>query len=484
MDLRDYGRILRKRWLLILLCMLLGGGAAVGISQLQTPIYEAQTQLFVSAQSASDTLADAAQGGIFTQQRVKSYAQIVTSPEVLQPVINRLGLSETPDQLADQISASAPLDTVLINVAVDDTSRQRAKDIANAVSQQFTEQVLTLETPVGGGTSPVKVTVVKQADLPTEPVSPRTKVNLALGLLLGLALGIAVAVFRETLDTTIKRIDDLQRITGAGALGMIAFDSDASKHPLITAIDPASTRSESFRTLRTNLQFVDIDRPPRTVVITSAVAGEGKSTTACNLAITLAQAGIRVVLVESDLRRPKIAEYLGVEGSVGLTSVLIGRAGLDDALQTWGRCGLAVLASGPIPPNPSELLGSGHMVALLRQLQQRFDVVIIDAPPLLPVTDAAVLSRICDGAVLVVRYGKTRREQLERTAQALRTVDARILGTVMNMAPTKGPDAYAYGYGYSYAYKSRTDRPRINSVTSQGDVLPDTRVGRRAQARR
>jgi polysaccharide biosynthesis transport protein len=484
MDLRDYGRMLRKRWLLILVCVLLGGGAATAVSALSTPIYEAQTQMFVSAQSATDNLADAAQGGIFTQQRVKSYAQIVASPDVLAPVITELHLNTTADDLAKQISASAPLDTVLINVAVDDPSPTRARDIANAVSQEFTAQILTLETPAGGGPPPVKVSVVKQADLPLAPVLPRTKVNLALGLMLGLSLGIGLAVLRESLDTTIKRIDDLQSITGAGALGMIAYDSDAAKHPLVTAIDPSSTRSESFRTLRTNLQFVDIDHPPRTVVITSAVAGEGKSTTACNLAITLAQAGIRVALVESDLRRPKISEYLGVEGAVGLTSVLIGRASLDDALQSWGRCGLAVLASGPIPPNPSELLGSGHMVALLRQLQQRFDVVIIDAPPLLPVTDAAVLSRICDGAVLVVRYGRTRREQLLRTTQALETVDARILGTVMNMAPTKGPDAYAYGYGYAYSYKPRTDRPRINQVTSQGDVLPDTRMARRAKAHR
>ena len=481
MELRDYGRILRKRWLLILVCLLLGGGAAYGVSSLTTPIYEAQTQMFVSAQSASNNLADAAQGGTFTQQRVKSYAQIVASPDVLQPVIDQLHLNTTADKLAGQITASAPLDTVLINVSVDDPSPSRARDIANAVSQEFTSQVQSLETPVGGGASQVKVTVVKQADLPLTPVSPRTKVNLALGLLLGLAMGVGLAVLRETLDTTVKRMDDLQRATGAGALGMIAYDSDAAKHPLITAIDPSSSRAESFRTLRTNLQFVDIDRPPRTVVITSAVAGEGKSTTACNLAITLAQAGIRVALVESDLRRPKIAEYLGIEGSVGLTSVLIGRASLDEALQSWGRCGLAVLASGPIPPNPSELLGSGHMVALLRQLQQRFDVVIVDAPPLLPVTDAAVLSRICDGAVLVVRYGKTRREQVERTAQALRTVDARILGTVMNMGPTKGPDAYAYGYGDSYSYKARSDRPRINTVTTQGDVLPDTRMSRRAK---
>ena len=480
MDLRDYGRMLRKRWLVIVVFLLVGGGAGYATSALATPVYEAQTQLFVSAQSSDVSLSDANQGSLFTQQRVKSYAQIVNTPAVLAPVIKELHLSISTDALAHSVSATAPLDTVLINVSVDSTSPAQARDIANAVSDEFADQVRQLETPVSGGPAPVNLTVVKQADLPTAPVSPRPKVDLALGLLLGIAIGVGLAVLRESLDTTVKRVEDLVSITGAGTLGMIAYDSDAAKSPLITAIDPTSQRSESFRTLRTNLQFVDIDHPPRTVVITSAVAGEGKSTTACNLAITLAQAGIRVALVESDLRRPKIADYLGVEGAVGLTSVLIGRATLDDALQSWGRSGLAVLASGPIPPNPSELLGSGHMVALLRQLQQRFDVVIIDAPPLLPVTDAAVLSRICDGAVVVVRYGKTKREQLDRTVKALSTVDARILGTVLNMAPTKGPDAYAYGYGYGYSYKARSDRPRMNSVTSQGDVLPDTRMARRA----
>jgi succinoglycan biosynthesis transport protein ExoP len=480
MDLRDYGRMLRKRWMVIVVFLLVGGGAGYATSALATPVYEAHTQLFVSAQSSDVSLSDANQGSLFTQQRVKSYAQIVNTPAVLAPVIKELHLSISTDALAHSVSATAPLDTVLINVSVDSTSPAQARDIANAVSTEFADQVRQLETPVSGGPAPVNLTVVKQADLPTAPVSPRPKVDLALGLLLGAAVGVGLAVLRESLDTTIKRVEDLVSITGAGTLGMIAYDSGAAKSPLITAIDPTSQRSESFRTLRTNLQFVDIDHPPRTVVITSAVAGEGKTTTACNLAITLAQAGIRVALVESDLRRPKVADYLGVEGSVGLTSVLIGRATLDDALQSWGRSGLAVLASGPIPPNPSELLGSGHMVALLRQLQQRFDVIIIDAPPLLPVTDAAVLSRICDGAVVVVRYGKTKREQLDRTAKALSTVDARILGTVMNMAPTKGPDAYAYGYGYGYSYKARSDRPRMNAVTSQGDVLPDTRMARRA----
>jgi non-specific protein-tyrosine kinase len=479
LTLREYARLLRKRWLLILVLTLLGGGAAAGASYLATPVYQATTQLFVSASSGGSGITDAYQGGLFTQQRVKSYAQIIDSPKVLAPAITQLGLTMDPNELAKHVTATAPLDTVLIDVKVDDTNPKQAMDLANTISAVFAGQVAGLET-TSGGTAPVKVTTVRDATLPLTPITPRTKINIAIGALLGLLAGIAFAILRETLDTTVKRVDDLHEITEAATLGLVAYDSDAVKRPLVVHLDPHSARAESFRTLRTNLQFVDIDHPPRTVVITSAIPGEGKSTTACNLAITLAQAGIRVALVEGDLRRPKVADYLGVEGSVGLTSVLIGRATLDEALQGWGRGGMAVLASGPVPPNPSELLGSGHMVALLRQLQQRFDVVIIDAPPLLPVTDAAVLTRICDGAVLVVRFGKTKREQVEQAVEALRTVDARMLGSVLNMTPNKGPEGGGY-YTYTGGYSSQTNRPRINSVTTQGDVLPDTRMGRKAK---
>ncbi len=479
LTLREYARLLRKRWLLILLLMVIGGGAAYGVSYLQKPVYQAQTQLFVSAASDGSGISDAYQGGLFTEQRVKSYAQIIDSPKVLGPAITQLGLTIDPNELAQHVSATAPLDTVLIDVKVDDPSPQRAMDLANTISSVFSSQVANLETSTGG-TAQVKVTTVRDATLPTTPISPRTKINVAIGVLLGLLIGVGIAILRETLDTTVKKVEDLHEITEAATLGLVAYDSDAAKRPLVVHLDPHSSRSESFRTLRTNLQFVDIDHPPRTVVITSAVPGEGKSTTACNLAITLAQAGIRVALVEGDLRRPKVADYLGLEGSVGLTSVLIGRATLDEALQGWGRGGLSVLASGPVPPNPSELLGSGHMVALLRQLQQRFDVVLIDAPPLLPVTDAAVLTRICDGAVLVVRFGKTKREQVEQAVEALRNVDARLLGSVLNMSPSRGPEAGGY-YTYGGGYTTQTNRPRINSVTTQGDVLPDTRMGRKAR---
>ena len=175
------------------------------------------------------------------------------------------------------------------------------------------------------------------------------------------------------------------------------------------------------------------------MVVTSPSAEEGKSTTSCNLAITLAQAGLRTILVEADLRRPRVADYMGLEGAVGLMSVLSGLATLEDALQPWGRNAMWVLASGPLPPNPSEVLGSHQMIDLLKSLDDRADVVVFDSPPLLPVTDAAVLARLTDGAVLVVRHGSTRKEQVTRALEALQNVDAKLLGTVLNRAPGQGP---------------------------------------------
>jgi len=214
--------------------------------------------------------------------------------------------------------------------------------------------------------------------------------------------------------------------------------------------------------LRTNLQFVQVDGPLRSLVMTSSVPREGKSTTTCNLAITLSQAGLRVCLVEADLRRPRAADYLGMIGAVGLTDVLIGRVALEDAVQTWGQGMLDVLPSGPLPPNPSELLSSRAMTELMTTLHERYDLVLIDAPPLLPVTDAAILSTVADGAVLCVHAGKTRRDQLEQAAGALRSVDAKVLGVVLTMVPTKGPDAYQ-GYDRNYgAYQSDVHKPQMS----------------------
>ena len=253
-------------------------------------------------------------------------------------------------------------------------------------------------------------------------------INLALGFLVGLAIGVGAAVLLETLDTRIKSIEALAKHFDQPLLGVIGFEAEAEKKPLLTDVPGQSKRAESFRQVRTNLQFVDIDHRPQSIVVTSSVPREGKSTTAINLAITIAQTGQPVFLIEGDLRRPKVADYLGIEGGAGLTDVLVGRATVDEVMQPWGDTGnLWVMASGPLPPNPSELLGSQAMADLVHHLEKRA-TLIIDAPPLLPVTDAAVLTRLAGGALMIIATGKTRREQLrtaEQNIEARRRQDPR-----------------------------------------------------------
>nr|WP_306254571.1 CpsD/CapB family tyrosine-protein kinase [Ornithinimicrobium cryptoxanthini] len=247
------------------------------------------------------------------------------------------------------------------------------------------------------------------------------------------------------LDTNVRGESDIHRVTDEPVIGAIAFDKDAEDHPLVIEIDPHSHRSEAFRSLRTNLFYLSPDEPARTLLITSTVPNEGKSTTSVNLALTMAETGARVCLIEGDLRRPRMLEYMGLESAAGLTDVLVGRVDVEDVLQPHVS-NLHVLGCGPIPPNPSELLGSAAMERLLERLSKDYDYVVIDAPPVLAVTDAAVLSTLADGTIVVVGVGVVKRDTLSRAIAALERVDANVLGVVLNRLPVKGPDAYAYDY--------------------------------------
>lgn len=450
LDLRDYLRTIRRNWILIAASTLAGIMVGGALAVLTKPTYTAETQLFVAIQN-SGSVQELQQGNTFSQARVQSYVRTVASPLVLQPAIDSLGLSVSPAELAQRVKASSVLNTVLISISVEDNSPVQAAATAQAVGDSLIRAIDSLEKPKTGGTSPVSVSVITPATAPTSPSAPNTRLNLLLGLLVGLALGIGLAIVRSTLDTRIRGEADLRRVSDAPLLGGIAFDQDAAKSPLLTQTAPQSPRAESFRQLRTNLQFANVAGQAKTVLITSSLPGEGKSTTATNLAIALAQAGQGVCLVDADLRRPMVSDYLGLDRNAGLTTALIGKADLMDLLQPWGADNLCVLTSGEIPPNPSELLGSASMNSLIGTLEAHFDIVIIDAPPLLPVTDAAVLSQHVGGVVVVVGTQKLRSQDLQKSLSALDLVGSNVLGVVLNRLPVKGPDAYSYSYS---AYES------------------------------
>ncbi|MFG1959001.1 polysaccharide biosynthesis tyrosine autokinase [Nonomuraea sp. NPDC049028] len=446
MDLLYYMRLLRRNWLLLLISLVIGISTAVVVTANTPPQYVATISMLVSGQDREGSLSTAYQAGMLSAQRVQSYATLLSS----RRVVSQITTPEDIRRMQANISAEVVPGTVLLRATVTDTDPARAAQLANALGTRFTQLIEQLER-VNSATRPtVKVTVVDQAEIPQTPVSPRPVVNLVVAVLIALVIAIGSLTLRDRLDTTIKTSDALQRVSKSSTLGIIGYERDARRHPLIVRSGGRSSRSEAFRSLRTNLQFIGVDRQPKSLVITSCLPNEGKSSTSSNLAITLAQAGWRVLLVDGDLRRPRIPTYLGIEGAVGLTDVLIGKAKLDEVIQPWGEPRLFVLPSGQIPPNPSELLGSRGMRQVIDQVMDDYDIVIVDAPPLLPVTDAATLSAICDGVLLVARYGKTRQEHIVRGTELLASINARIVGTVMNFVPAKASRYDGYGYGYGY----------------------------------
>ena len=448
MEVHDYLRILQARWKIVAVTSAVVLFGALVASLLATPQYQASTRLFVSTSSGA-SVSELYQGNRFSQERVASYTKLLTGTTLAQRTLDSLGITDpTPAELAGKVKASSAPDTVLIDVTVTDPSPERARDLANALSDEFVDMARELETPENGGSPAARVVVEQHAATPSSAVSPNTKRNVALGLLVGVLLGIGAAVLRDRLDNTVKDRKTAEDIAGAGLVGTIPLDKERQETAAIVFRDANSGSAEAYREMRTNLQFLDVDNPPRVLVVTSALPSEGKSTTAINTALVLAEAGHSVVLVEGDLRRPRVSKYLGVIGDAGFSTVLAGRAGLDDVLQPTRFENLTVLAAGALPPNPSELLGSATAKQIVEDLRTRFDYVIIDASPLLPVTDAVVLSAAADGALMIVRHGKTTREQMVRAVGNLANAGVRVLGTIITMAPSNRPGAYEYRYYY------------------------------------
>ncbi len=419
----------RERRLVIVALTLAGVGVAAVLSLLTTPQYRAGTTVFLSV-SRGDTVSELNQGAAYTQNLVKSFSEVATTPAVLDPVIRDLRLDTTPDRLARVLTVELAPDTVLVTVSARSPSPQRAAQVANAVGTQLARTVGDLSALGPRAARAINVTTVATAEPPAEPFTPRPWRDLPLGLALGLLAGLGAATLAEFSTARVRTEQDLRAVVD---LPVLATVRRHRRHVLLDG-GGHGPGAESYKSLRTNLLSDEVRAGGRSVVVTSATQGDGTTTTAVNMAITVAAAGVRVLLVEADLRRPSLARSLNLPGTEGLSAVLRGEVAYTEVVQSWGDVELEVLPAGRVPTDPSELLGSPTMALLLADLGERYDLVVLDTPAATAVTDAAVLGRQADGVLLVVDSRSSTRAGLETCLDALELAGGAVLGMVLNRA--------------------------------------------------
>lgn len=440
MNLPEYARLLRRRIALIVIVTAIGLGGAVAYCVIKTPEYVATSDSYVFV-GGSTSVSDLSSASDFSQRIATSLSRIARTPLVLDQVVRDGGYTGSPTRFASKVDVSADSDSLILSISVRDEVPARAARYANLISQRLGVVAGQL-TPDQSGTS-VSLTTVQPATAPTQPVDPRPIPLIPLGALGGLLVGVLLAVLVESLDNRLRDPASVESITELPLIAQVPLDAQLRRGAETPVSEPTA---EAFRFLRTNLRYVGLTGQDhgRTTLITSSIAGEGKSTTAVNLAQSLAQAGDRVLLIDGDLRRRRLAERLGLSNGVGLSDVLVGTVPVDDAKQRWGHGALEVLPGGPQPPNPSELLQSDRLTDLLTWARTRYDAIVIDAPPVLPVTDAIALSSAVDGVLFVVSARDSRRSLSTAALRLLQQVDAPIKGVVLTKTPPRAHAVYAY----------------------------------------
>lgn len=444
MDLRGYLAALSRSWLVIVVLAVAGGAAGLGAYKATAPTYASSVTYYVATPSTQGT--NIQSGGQFAESRVNSYAILLQSERLADRVAADTRVNA--QDVYGHITASAQASTVLVTATVDGGSAAQVNAISRDLSSAFPAMVDELDNQ-NASQSTVQVTVVSG---PTDAVrvSPSLAKYLALGLLGGALIGVIIALLRELLDVTVRSVDTATALVKAPVIGVIDYDAAAKKEPLIVGRASSSPRAEGFRQLRTNLRYIDSAKQADVLVVTSSLPVEGKSTVAADLALALTESGSRTLLLDADLRRPSLADLFGLEQKVGLTNVLVGQIAVEDAIQQWGTKGPDVLTSGGVPPNPTELLGGDRMRRLMAELRSRYDKIIVDAPPLLPVADAVVAAELADGVLFVIRHGKTPRSSVVDAARSLHSVEARIVGSVLNMRRLSRRERRRYtGKGYA-----------------------------------
>ena len=447
MNMQDYLRICRRRWAIILISLVLALIGAAATYPFQPITYASTTKVFVSAATGTD-LAQLQQGTSFAEQRAATYADLVTTPAVLGPVVEMLELPMQASTLSNDVSAEALPGTTLLEITATAGSAQEAANIASAVVTSLQDVVDDIESSVEG--TPIgepgimDLAVVQAAEIPVRPESPRLDVTLGTGLLIGLVVGIGLAFLREALDNTIRRPEDFAPLTVAPLLGVTRREGggrDMRRQKGRATADSAA----AFREMRMRLRFGESFSSPSSYVITSSVEGEGRTTVAVNLARSLADGGRKTLLIGADFENPDLPEWLDMgpdTGEVaGLRDVLSGSVYLEDVIIPEVEEGLDVILPGRREDQSMEPSSVEQVQVLLEACAENYDVTIIDTPALLSVSDAALLAQITTGVIVVARYGTATRAQLATSFELLARARARVVGLVLAGVPVRGPDS-------------------------------------------
>ena len=530
MELRRYVSVLRKWFWLVIACTVLAGGLAYFVSRNSTPVYQAAATLMVN-QAANPATATAYSDILTSERLARTYASLLTSRPVLEETARRLGVDLKT--LQGTVSVTPVRETQLLEIKVQGSDPDLVAQVANTLPQVFIDrnrelqlgrvseskanlekEISNVEADLARTQTTLNATtddtqqarleaslaqyrstystlvasyqqvklaeaqatnnlvVAESAEVPQTPIRPRPLVTGLLAAIVGVLVAIGAAYVIEYLDDTVKTPDDVTRVSGLPTLGAIArLRESGDDRQLVASLESKAPESEAYRTLRTNIQFSSVDKPARTLLVTSSGPSEGKSTTVANLAVVMAQTGQRVIAVDADLRRPVLHRVFGVPNNTGVTTALLAGddMGLESHLRSTKVENLSVLTSGPIPPNPSEMLGSHRMASLIESLTQLADVVIFDSPPVLAVTDAAVLGRQVDGVVLVVDARQTRELVLARAVSELHNTGATVLGVVLNRLDSRG-GGYTYYY-YYYSDEEGSQRKRTVSRDGNGSKI-------------
>jgi non-specific protein-tyrosine kinase len=526
-----------RAWLpLALVCAALAGAAGFLVSNLERPVYEAQTKLIVG-QALSAANPDYGQLQV-AQNLSATYAVVAETSPILEAAGSQLSPPLSPGALAGRVKVDSPRDSTFLYITAQDPDPARAAEMANALAAQLiaaspsiqgreaafqesidqdlaatqtliertqaradaligienltADQQTELQALEGrlaslrstyatllsfsAGSATNLLTVLEPAAPPTSPVSPRILFNTLLAAALGLLVVVGVAFVAEQLDDRIKDPDAVQEVTGLSTLGTIArMTSGRGRkefYQLAGLLYPRSSFAEAYRTLRTNIEFASPDTPVRTLLVTSSTPGEGKTVTAANLAVVFAQSGRTVILVDADLRKPGVDAIFGLPNARGLTDLLRHQSiSVDAVANPTEEDNLRIVTTGSLPPNPAELLGSKRMRTVVERLQGAADLVIFDSPPLLAVTDAAVMGSFLDGTLFVIDAAKGRRRLSRMGRELLARSGANTLGVVLNRVPAVA----RFGYGGYYGHAEETPAATVDLVAERrgASIDPD-----------